>query len=221
MKQWLWRNLIDPVLLKAESRLLHLRGNRPITHNGARWAAVARIGEGALFYPEASVTSVNGPSSCVNERSVSVGDFSTLRGELLVMPGGRISIGRHCFLGEGSRVWSQASVRIGNTVLISHQVDIHDTNSHSMAWELRRAEARSLFELRKPYIESDVSGIDSAPIVIEDDVWIGFKSTILKGVTLGRGAVVAACSVVTHDVEPFTLVAGNPARVIRSLPNPE
>jgi len=53
--------------------------------------------------------------------------------------------------------------------------------------------------------------------VIEDDVWIGFKATILKGVTIGRGSVIAAGSVVTKDVPPYTLVAGNPAQIIRSL----
>ena len=54
-------------------------------------------------------------------------------------------------------------------------------------------------------------------VVIEDDAWIGFKSSVLKGVTIGRGAIIAAGSVVTKDVPPFTLVAGNPAKVIREL----
>ncbi|MBV8923397.1 DapH/DapD/GlmU-related protein, partial [Bradyrhizobium sp.] len=57
-----------------------------------------------------------------------------------------------------------------------------------------------------------------APVVIADKVWIGFNASILKGVTIGEGAVVGACSVVTRDVPPFAVVAGNPARVIRTLP---
>lgn len=55
------------------------------------------------------------------------------------------------------------------------------------------------------------------PIVIEDKAWIGFDSTILKGVTIGEGSVVGAKSVVTRNVDPYTVVAGNPAKVVRKL----
>jgi acetyltransferase-like isoleucine patch superfamily enzyme len=54
-------------------------------------------------------------------------------------------------------------------------------------------------------------------IVIEDDVWIGMNSVILKGVTIGKGSVVAACSVVTKDVPPMTLVGGNPAKIVKKI----
>ncbi len=59
--------------------------------------------------------------------------------------------------------------------------------------------------------------IKSAPVVIEDHVWIGFNLAILKGVTMGKGAIIGAGSVVTKDVEPFTVVAGNPAKIIKRL----
>lgn len=58
-----------------------------------------------------------------------------------------------------------------------------------------------------------------APIVIEDNVWIGARSVILKGVTIGEGSIVACDSVVTKDVPPFTIVAGNPARVVKHIEN--
>ncbi|MCO6476121.1 MAG: hypothetical protein J5I94_05830 [Phaeodactylibacter sp.] len=57
----------------------------------------------------------------------------------------------------------------------------------------------------------------SAPIIIEDDVWLGARSIVLKGVTIGRGAVVAAGAVATRDVPPYTMVGGVPAKVIRRL----
>jgi acetyltransferase-like isoleucine patch superfamily enzyme len=54
-------------------------------------------------------------------------------------------------------------------------------------------------------------------VVIEDHVWIGFNVGILKGVTIGKGAIIGAGSVLTEDVEPFTVVAGNPAKIIKRL----
>jgi maltose O-acetyltransferase len=103
-------------------------------------------------------------------------------------------------------------VKIGNRVLISHGVNIHDNNSHSLS-AARRAEhfQQILFGRGHPSVLDDVP---AAPIVIEDDVWVGFNSTILKGVTIGRGAVIGAATVVTKDVEPYAIVVGNPARVI-------
>ena len=69
--------------------------------------------------------------------------------------------------------------------------------------------------------ETEYSSARSAtygrPIVIEDKVWIGINTTILPGVRIGYGAIVGAQSVVTHDVPPMTIVAGNPARVIKTI----
>ena len=62
---------------------------------------------------------------------------------------------------------------------------------------------------------------DSAPIVIEDNVWIGEYSAILKGVTIGTGSIVASHAVVTKDVPPYTIVAGNPARVVKEIAHGE
>jgi maltose O-acetyltransferase len=56
--------------------------------------------------------------------------------------------------------------------------------------------------------------LPSAPITIEDDAWLGFNSVVLRGVTIGAGAIVGAASVVTKDVMPFSVVAGNPARIV-------
>jgi serine acetyltransferase len=67
----------------------------------------------------------------------------------------------------------------------------------------------------EPYVKEHL--IETAPVVIEDDVWLGTNAVVLPGVRVGRGAVVAAGAVVTGDVAPFTVVAGVPARVIRKL----
>jgi acetyltransferase-like isoleucine patch superfamily enzyme len=150
-----------------------------------------------------------------NSASIQLGENTFIDGELLVFrSSGRIQIGAYCYIGEGTRIWSAESVCIGNRVLISHNVNIHDTNSHSMRASERHQEFMELVHATKHRAVFDIS---AAPIVIEDDVWIGFNAIILKGVIIGCGAIVAAGSLVTKDVPPYTLVGGNPARFIRKL----
>jgi acetyltransferase-like isoleucine patch superfamily enzyme len=90
---------------------------------------------------------------------------------------------------------------------------VHDTNSHPTGALARRRD----FQQMVAGDPKDTSSVAAAPIVIEDDVWVGFKSTILKGVHVGRGAIIAAGSMVTKDVPAWTIVAGNPATIIRTL----
>ena len=140
---------------------------------------------------------------------------TVIEGELLIFASsGRITIGDYCFIGKDSRIWSAVELKIGDRVLISHNVNIHDTNTHPLAAKDRHTEFKEMVD-GPPFRQ--LFEIGKAPVTIEDDVWIGFNSTILKGVTIGRGAIVAAGSLVTKDVPPFTLVGGNPAQVIRKL----
>ncbi len=150
---------------------------------------------------------------------LTIGERCYVMGEVILLhPEARFAMGDFCSVGKDTKIWVQSGVTIGNYVLIAHRVDIIDNNSHSLDWRDRREDAHDVFERGR---KLDVSKVAAAPIVIEDDVWIGARSTILKGVRIGRGAVVAAASVVTRDVAPFTLVGGNPARVIRQLEAPE
>lgn len=95
-------------------------------------------------------------------------------------------------------------VEIGNNCVIAGETMIFDNNSHSIYYTNNRKMGKE----------------DVAPIKIEDHVWIGMRSMILKGVTIGKGSVVASCSVVTSDVPPMTLVGGNPARIIKKIELP-
>ena len=126
---------------------------------------------------------------------------------------GEITIGDYCFIGPLSKIWSAKKIIIGNRVLIAHNVNIHDNISHPINSELRHQE---FVEFIKTGIHEavDLKGQD---IVIEDDVWIGFNSIILKGVRIGRGAIIGAGSVVTKDVEPWTINVGNPLRCVEKL----
>jgi len=125
--------------------------------------------------------------------------------------GVKVSIGDRTFVG-GSLIVSAGRVAIGADVLISWDVTITDHDSHSVDFAKRRDDAIEWYHGRK-----DWTHVAVAPVTIEDKVWIGFGVSILKGVTIGEGSVVAARSVVTRDVEPWTLVGGNPARVLRRL----
>jgi acetyltransferase-like isoleucine patch superfamily enzyme len=132
----------------------------------------------------------------VGERTVVAGQLQTFG------HGGRIEIGDWCYVGEGTRIWSAASIRIGHRVLISHDVNIHDTNSHPRDAAERHAHFVAIVERGHP---RSMDNIHAEPVVIGDDVWIGFNSTVLKGVTIGRGSIIAAGSTVTRDVPEMSL----------------
>ena len=159
------------------------------------------------FYSSSKVDNLRGDKSAIQ-----IGANTVVLGQLLVFKhDGQIKVGKDCYIGEYSRIWSASSIDIGDRVLISHGVNVHDTNAHSLSAQKRHQHFVDIFSTGHPEILDDVI---ATPVVIEDDAWIGFNATILKGVTVGKGAIVGACSVVTHDVSPYSSVAGNPAKVI-------
>lgn len=104
-----------------------------------------------------------------------------------------IRIGAYSSIGDNTQIHCCEKVTIGDYVLVSWGVNILENNYHNSA----------------------DNAIRTAPITIEDRVWIGCNVIVLSGVTIGTGSIIAAGSVVTKDVPPRSLVAGNPARVIR------
>jgi acetyltransferase-like isoleucine patch superfamily enzyme len=126
-------------------------------------------------------------------------------------PEARITIGRRCYIGKSHLVAAE-HIAIGDDVVISWGTTIVDHDSHSLDWRQRTNDVAEWHQGKKNW-----SGVAIAPITINENVWIGFGATILKGVTIGKGAVVGAASVVTKDVEPFTVVAGVPAKKVRDL----
>lgn len=145
---------------------------------------------------------------------VRLGHHVICRGELYSFLGrGRISIGDWSFLGEGTRVWCLSEIRIGDRVLVAHDVFIVDNRTHPLDPELRHRQYRAKFGEPLPH----ELRLGERPITIEDDAWIGAGATLLPGVRIGRGAVVATGSVVTEDVPAFSVVAGNPAKAVRTI----
>ena len=153
-----------------------------------------------------------------------VGNYSLVGGQYVFERGiGTVTIGDYSSIGHGTMIicTQQDGIKIGSQVLISWDVTIIDSNSHPLDPELRANDAFDwLSGVSSGHYGAfkDWHGVTSAPIIIEDRAWVGFGATIMKGVTVGQGAVVAAKSVVTKDVAPFTIVAGNPARFISYVP---
>jgi acetyltransferase-like isoleucine patch superfamily enzyme len=123
---------------------------------------------------------------------------------------GNIKIGDFSYVGDGSRIWSLSSITIGDRVLISHNVFIVDNQTHPVNAQTRHKQFKAKFGFPFP---PDID-LEERPIVIEDDVWIAANAIILRGVHIGKGAIVGAGSVVTRNVPAGKLVAGNPAVVV-------
>ena len=137
-----------------------------------------------------------------NFGTMRIGDRVNLRSilvpvELTTSPGATLIIGDDTFINYGASIGATGRIEIGARVNIGPYVMIIDTVFHD-------AYDRSLVPPPKP-------------VVVEDDVFLGAKCSIMPGVRIGRGAVVATGSVVTKDVAPFTVVGGMPARELSRL----
>jgi acetyltransferase-like isoleucine patch superfamily enzyme len=146
--------------------------------------------------------------------AISVGERSIINGELLTFAhGGQLSIGNDCYVGEQTRIWSGVNIKIGNHVLIAHGVSIMDNLTHPINFLARRKHFSAIYATGHP---ADID-LSDRPIILEDDVWIGAHSIILRGVTIGARSIVSAGSLVRSDVPTDSIVAGNPAVILRSV----
>jgi acetyltransferase-like isoleucine patch superfamily enzyme len=117
--------------------------------------------------------------------------------ELVTYASGRVEIGNHTFVNYGSSIAARASVTIGSHCLLGHYTFVMDNDQHDV-------------------VKHSVLP-QSEPVIIEDHVWIGSKVVVLPGVRIGSRAVIGAGSIVTKDIPPRCVAAGNPARVLRHL----
>ena len=125
-----------------------------------------------------------------------------------------------CVIGDftllnGALIMAEENIQIGSYCLVSWNVGIADSDFHPLEPAQRLIDAQAL----APYFKNRPARpkLTTAPVTIADNVWIGMNAVILKGVTIGENSVVAAGSVVTKSVESNTVVAGNPAVMVRRL----
>lgn len=149
-----------------------------------------------LKYPDISLIQI-GDGTSINK-------FSTLlvaNDPHVKLHNSQLSIGEHTYIGEYNNIRAGGgSIRIGNNCLISQHISMV-TSNHG-------------FE-RGKLIKEQPWSTDDNYIIIEDDVWIGANSVILPGVTIRKGAIIGAGSVVTKDVPQYAIVCGNPAHILR------
>lgn len=159
-----------------------------------------------------------GPNSwCVNrgeKSNIQIGNESIIRGILRCenWNPAKLIIEDMVYIGDDCLISCSKEIRIGRYSMLAHGVQLFDNDSHPIDSEERIEDYRAVLG-KKP----ERSFIESAPIQIGEKVWVGFNSIVLKGVTIGEGSVIAAGSLVVRDIPPYTLAAGNPARVIKSI----
>ena len=142
---------------------------------------------------------------------LTIKEGSIIDGTLIFeQPEASILIGKNTFIG-GSSLISSDLIEIGDDVLIAWGCTIIDHNSHALESKDRASDVKNHYMGYKNW-----DNVVKKPIHIGDKAWIGFNTIILKGVTIGEGSIIAAGSVVTKDVPPFTVFGGNPARMIRN-----
>ena len=203
---------MDVLMLKMERRAELLRG-RMLRMRGARTGARFGLGRAVrVLYPGClsagdDVTILDySYLHCLSEQGVRFGNFTSIDRNLWLHCGGTpedhahgfFEIGEHSFIGCNAVIGAGGGIKIGSHTQIGQAVNMHAENHR--------------FEDAATPI--DEQGVSYQGIVIEDEVWIGSKVTILDGVTIGRGAVVGAGALVNKPIPCFGIAVGVPAKII-------
>lgn len=176
--------------------------------NGWRKAGNIYFDDSLYFFPETQLYAV--PTG-----SIKIGEFSCIRGNLEVQrDGGCIEIGERCYIGDGTRIWAAKKITIGNNVLIAHNCNIFDNDTHPIDYLERRKDAENIIWHG---VREDFYTLRSSSIQIGNDVWIGANVSIMKGVIIGNRSIVGSGAVVTDSIPDDVVVVGNPAHVVKYL----
>lgn len=175
-------------------------------YNVSKFAQIE--GSNHIFGAKASVILMDG----ANKKQVVIGDNCWLRGRIIVQTNGKVILKPHSQIGENTDIFSVNKVEIGAYTAIAPKVVICDNNNHPIS-----PMKRKIMRVQPPGHDLKLwKHSASAPIVIGENCWIGTNVRICKGVTIGDNSIVAACSVVTKDVPANCIVAGNPAKIVKT-----
>lgn len=164
----------------------------------------------------------HGPGAFQREQFAAIGEHIIFEAGVLVFHPGTISLGQNLYIGHGAilKGYPGSRMSIGDNTWIGQQVFIHSGGGVTIGKNVGLGPAVKILTSRHQEEGRDVpiifSAIECAPVIIEDDCDVGIGSIILPGVTLGRGTQVGAGAVVTKSMPPYSVVAGVPARVLRS-----
>ncbi len=125
---------------------------------------------------------------------------------LVLVNNGKLEIGKNSFVNDGTTINCQSAIKIGNYVMISYECYLIDNNSHSTNFLERRQEIDQGFP--NGTFQKTNNSISKAPIVIGDDVWVGMRSIVLKGISIQSKAIIAAGTIVTKNVAEGHLMYG-------------
>jgi galactoside O-acetyltransferase len=160
-------------------------------------------------------------SNTQNRKYLEIGKSSIVSGVFRITGYGKISVGNHCYIGESKFICNNSQIIIDDFAVVSYDCTFYTHNSHSLDYLNRQADIKLCLDTIKQGIDPNITktweNVKESPIHICSHTWIGFNSIILKGVTIGEGAIIGAGSVVTKDVPPWSVVVGNPARVVKML----
>lgn len=165
-------------------------------------------GEGQKFYRTTKVSLIKNskPSDIIIESN------ARIHGILISNNGGKIRIGKFVHIAPNAKIACVNSISIGAYTGIGSFVTIVDNNYHPVnPYDRKIMRQTSEGSDKRSWVHSD-----SKPIVIGENVWVGEYARILKGVTIGENSIVAANTVVTKDVPPNSIVAGNPGKVVKT-----
>lgn len=162
--------------------------------------------------------SVKIDNSSGEKERIRIGKNTYIRGTLFVAPHqGKIEIGEWSYVGENSKLLSMSSITIGDRVLVSHNVTIADSTSHSLDASERFEQTKRIFTKGHPRNKEELPGIKYGDVVIEDDVWINPGVIILKGVRIGARSVISAGAIVCSDVPPDSIFMNETVPKLKSL----
>lgn len=169
-----------------------------------RFKKRAKCGVNLTVSPDADLSVENGSH-------IEIGNNCDILGRLIAKCNSTIKVGDFTTIRGNSVIGAACGISIGSHVIISNNVHVYDNNNHSTPSHLRIQMCESGFYSKLWHW----SHSDKKEVIIEDNVWIGERSTILKGVTIGKGSIVGCDSVVTHSVPRYCIVAGNPAKIVK------